>query len=120
MHQECLTDCDLARKAFHAINDKEYNCSLAESQVDGKLFDSVKKEYEVAEAAFVQGAKWAQKVLTDVACDFTRRALEHWNENHPHKGFYFDVDGSVKNLTKEINDYFLYGNYIQLDTEQEK
>lgn len=58
-----------ARQAFHAINAAEYKCSLAEAQVDKVQFEQVKKQYEVAEEAFVQGAKWHTNALLETACE---------------------------------------------------
>lgn len=47
-----------AREAFASINHAEYQCALAESQYSEPSFDQVKKEYSIAENAFIQGAIW--------------------------------------------------------------
>lgn len=51
-----------AINAFHAINDSEYNCSLAEAQYSEEAYNRVKKEYEIAQNAFVQGAMYRHNI----------------------------------------------------------
>lgn len=51
-----------ALNAFNAINGDEYRCALAESQTNDALFNQVKKEYGIAESAFLQGVQWALEV----------------------------------------------------------
>lgn len=49
-----------AINAFNTINGQEYKCALAEAQVNETLFNQVKKEYTIAENAFLQGVEWAK------------------------------------------------------------
>lgn len=61
-----------ARKAFRIINNNEYNSTLAESMGDVVLFNQVRTLYNIAENAFVQGAKWAFNVVEESRHKATR------------------------------------------------
>lgn len=75
---------DRAREDFRLINKAEYECALAESQVDEQWFGRVKRCIDIAENAFVQGSINQRAIDIDKACawltehaQFTKRG-EIW------------------------------------------
>lgn len=58
-----------AKAAFDAINSREYKCALAEAQVSEQLYERVKKEYSIAQNAFVQGVIYQRKIDIEKACE---------------------------------------------------
>lgn len=59
-----------AKAAFDAINSREYKCALAEAQVSEELYEQVKREYVIAQNAFVQGVMYQRKIDIEKACEW--------------------------------------------------
>lgn len=100
--------------AFNAINEREYKCALAESQVSKQLYEQVKKEYSIAQNAFVQGVMYQRKIDIEKACEVYREELSRMMSTFGHIEIgMFDVyeladmvslEGSVKDFRKAMEE----------------
>lgn len=92
-----------AKEAFDLINEKEYRCSLAESQVSEQLYEQVKKEYNIAENAFVQGAIWQHKIDIEKACEWLKQCITFNHPDYRHPVPYFD-DEDIEEFKKIMSE----------------